>query len=549
VDAMTSADSPVRACSRCVFFRPVRPLSQQLGAAVSSTDADVSQALGKMTEDEQKLREAEADYKRHQATTGSDHWPVRPVMSRYCGLLEDQDVYLIAEVKNAAHDCKNFSDVRPAPRRCEECRHQRLPEGVADDRRREEIYVDQMARDVSAGVAKDTSGGLLDAYRKGIASRQALEITNIYQTRGELFNAPKYLPHCARFSTEGGYVCCLTRNPHQTCPAWEPKEAPAMPHTELPLIAPPIALPVVGATDSGMLPTQQAHGPASTIAWLLDIELPSEIRALVERDLATWPELSALTALLSANGLTTPDVEDLLREQQQPAMILALRSRSDEASLAVVRLYDAANPPLAPGSPPLTAEVARAYLSLLSFVDALMEGRVWTPQQPELEQAFTSQLVAGYGTLTLEQQAWLATLPVEWARTRVLWAQASPPAREKLTGHLVDSLGATVQATPLLAEPAPSATPVLQSQPAAVAPESADVDPWASIDETSTTDEIMAAIIAEQKQREAQMLRADPQQAFQVKLQNQVANATMMSNMLNLRHTTAMSMINNIRYS
>lgn len=544
---MTDTEALEPTCSRCRFFRPVQPLSQQLGAAISSTDADVAQALSKMTEDEQKQREAEAEYKRNQASTGNDHWPVRPVMSRYCGLLEAKGIYLIAEIKNAAHDCPDFSPDRPAPRRCAECRHQQLPEGAANDRRREEIYVDQIARDISAGVAKDTGGGLLDAYRKGIASRQAFEITNIYQTRGELFSAPEYLPYCARFSTEGRYVCCLTTNPHHNCPAWEPKETPAMPRTELPLIAPPSPLPIVGGPGSALQPTPQLSGASNTLAWLLDIELPNEIHTLVERDLTDWPEVSALTALLAANGTTTTAVRDLLREQQQPAMISALRGRSDQASTALVELYDAANPPLAPGSPPLTAEVARAYLSLLSFVDALMEGRDWTPQPPDLEQAFTAQLVAGYGMLTLEQQAWLATLPIEWARTRVLWAQASPPAREQLTRHLVDNLGATVQATPLLAEPAPNTKQARPSQPTAVAHEPAEQDPWASIDETSTTDEIMAAIIADQEQQEARLLRTDPQQALQVKLQNQVANATMMSNMLNLRHTTAMAMINNIK--
>jgi hypothetical protein len=107
----------------------------------------------------------------------------------------------------------------------------------------------------------------------------------------------------------------------------------------------------------------------------------------------------------------------------------------------------------------------------------------------------------------------------------------------------VDSLGETVQATPLLAGPAASAAPPIgQVQPPAVASEPVvDLDPWASIDENGTANEILAAIIAEQKQQEAQLMRTDPELAFQANLQNQVANATMMSNMLNLRHTSAMA--------
>ena len=69
--------------------------TQLLGAAVPGSDADVAQALVKITEDEQKQRLAEAEFKRHQASTNNEHWPVRSV-SAYGGTHEGEDVYLIA---------------------------------------------------------------------------------------------------------------------------------------------------------------------------------------------------------------------------------------------------------------------------------------------------------------------------------------------------------------------------------------------------------------------------------------------------------------------
>ena len=89
--------------------------TQLLGAAVPGSDADVAQALVKITEDEQKQRLAEAEFKRHQASTNNEHWPVRSV-SAYGGTHEGEDVYLIAEVKSAAHDCHDFRAATRRPR-------------------------------------------------------------------------------------------------------------------------------------------------------------------------------------------------------------------------------------------------------------------------------------------------------------------------------------------------------------------------------------------------------------------------------------------------
>src|SRR5689334_12095291 len=80
--------SPMGVCSQCQHFRRVKPASQLLAKIFPTTDADISHALNKIVEDEDKQRDEESQYKRTQATAGKSAWACRPVMSDYCGLNE-----------------------------------------------------------------------------------------------------------------------------------------------------------------------------------------------------------------------------------------------------------------------------------------------------------------------------------------------------------------------------------------------------------------------------------------------------------------------------
>src|SRR5712692_7392553 len=108
-------------CSQCKHFRRVRPISQILANAIGTSEGAVANALAKIVDDEQKLRDSEAEYKRTKASTEHMSWATRPVMSAFCGQREDEELYLIAEVKNAGLKCEDFRPGRPQPRACTDC--------------------------------------------------------------------------------------------------------------------------------------------------------------------------------------------------------------------------------------------------------------------------------------------------------------------------------------------------------------------------------------------------------------------------------------------
>lgn len=291
----------------------------------------------------------------------------------------------------------------------------------------------------------------------------------------------------------------------------------------------------------------------TTIAWLLGTPVPDDVWALVSADLSgSWESLpqdarEQWTGLVEAQEEARsrgPDAWEYLRELQQPAFVGSLRAAHDEASTRLLEVYDRANPPLAPGDPPLTQEVVDSYLGILSFVDALVEGRAWAPLGHDLRVEFTQQMAAQYPSLDRTQQQWLATLPLEWAQTRFLWQAGGENDRLVFRDRLVQAYGATAQATPVLSRPAPSLTmPVIG---AAAAP--AGAAPAAGSPESSDgIGSLVGELLADQRAEEERLAEEDPELALQVKLQNQVSNATMMSNMLNMRHQASMSIINNIR--
>src|SRR4051794_20289680 len=96
-------------CIECRYFRTVRPPSQLFLAALGAVEGKVADALSKIVEDEQKVRVAEAEYKRAEATAERDLWMTRPLMSDFCGLKEPEGVYAIAEVKNRGGGCADFA--------------------------------------------------------------------------------------------------------------------------------------------------------------------------------------------------------------------------------------------------------------------------------------------------------------------------------------------------------------------------------------------------------------------------------------------------------
>lgn len=211
-------------CSKCIHFRRARPASQLLQAAFKddTTAAEVTGALSKITDNEQKLREAEADFKGKEGSADRDLWPARPQMSDYCGLDEADEIYRIAEVKNRGLGCGDFRSGRPERRACADCRHRVPADGQRRDLAMEAIYTGLVNDAVAVQASPQAPQGLLGAYRSGEGSRKALELSSAYGANGHLLNEPDYLDHCAVLSAADEYAICVLQNTHSTCPAWTP---------------------------------------------------------------------------------------------------------------------------------------------------------------------------------------------------------------------------------------------------------------------------------------------------------------------------------------
>src|SRR5262245_39478360 len=71
-----------------------------------------------------------------------------------------------------------------------------------------------------------------------------------------------------------------------------------------------------------------------------------------------------------------PDKRLVIREQNQEAWVNGMRATPGPLAAALVAIYDAANAPIASGSPPLTAEAPDAFLEIWVFETAVVEGAV-----------------------------------------------------------------------------------------------------------------------------------------------------------------------------
>jgi hypothetical protein len=219
-----------------MHFRRARLASQILASLfdTNTEGAEIAQALGKISEEEHKLREAEAETKSREGIAGRDLWAARPMTSDFCGLEESQEIYRIAEVKNRGLGCKQHAPGKPKRQACADCVHRVPAEGRRQDMRMEAVYADMMKTAIAAQGSTDTSKDLLQGYRSSETSKKALEISAAYESKGRLVTKPKYLDHCGVFSSPDEFVVCVLQNPHHSCPAWTHAQAAQDPASTTP---------------------------------------------------------------------------------------------------------------------------------------------------------------------------------------------------------------------------------------------------------------------------------------------------------------------------
>jgi hypothetical protein len=346
-------------CRKCMHLRKLIPASQLLAKAMGTADADISKALVKIQEDESEQRGSEAQTRARRDQLGEEAWGFKPMMSDYCGLHEEDDNFLIAEIKNLGGRCTDFAAGATQQRPCLTCAHRNVAGGASKDREREQSYNEMAMGNVSAGMATSTPDNLLSKHREGTASRRAFELSAVYASKGELLEVPAYLDRCAHYSTDDAYVVCVLRNPHGMCAGWAATAgAVAAPRPQAPAPAPaPQAAPPPPAPRAPMVRAALEKKPApadpayheATIELcrrLADREMSDDelatIHAAVDGDYAAYQagDEDAMACLDEIFELTTTAEDDWFTARMTPRLP-AFRAYPWATAGFAVGLYDA----------------------------------------------------------------------------------------------------------------------------------------------------------------------------------------------------------------
>ena len=560
-------------CIECKHFRRVRPMSQLFAAQLDSNAGPISEALSKIVEDEEKRQDTEAQDKTNAMKQTTKTWSSRPMMSNYCGISEKDEIYFIWEVKNAGEQCQDFDPVTDPLRRCVECRHRRPSRGKAEDRIIERTTADMSARNASLEASTSVPDSLLTTHREGVSKRIGFELTGAYNSAGHLAMEPRYFDHCGHFSTLDDYVVCLMRNPHHTCAAWQPiastETEPADPTSATPAAgalnertlmsnstsqstaepaAPPMASSSAAPTDSEPADLPAAAPKAATAVataelaraylgfwqWIFDVPLPEDVtRAVIAAMLEDFGQARS-TAIAQINerisiyrriSALDPANRAYQREQYQGVLVAMLRADSSPIAQRLLAVYDAANPALAAGPPPLTPEIADCYLDLQVFMRAAVAGVSPQPPEPQMRAAWRQKMTVEYDRKSPELRAWIADTPRILAGLRARWDTFTDAERSSHIQQWTVQLG-------------------VSRRPAAAAPR--EQQRWSEA-APNTVDGLLAQILRNQDEEARRVEETSPELAAQVRLNNAAANAQMLSNIMKARHDTAMAIIGNMR--
>src|SRR5215831_8297498 len=111
--------------------------------------------------------------------------------------------------------------------------------------------------------------------------------------------------------------------------------------------------------------------------FMLQASLPEPTKQLLaatvdqagEGQFASW--LATYDAVMAAGD---EDQRLIIREQTQEQWVNSMRMVPHPLMQSLVAIYDAANAPIAPGMPPLTAEAADAVIDIYAFESSVVNG-------------------------------------------------------------------------------------------------------------------------------------------------------------------------------
>jgi hypothetical protein len=210
------------------------------------------------------------------------------------------------------------------------------------------------------------------------------------------------------------------------------------------------------------------------VEWLLDVPLTQQQKQLVATSFVeAWEKQDAEeiqgyvdTLDLEAQVSALPKEDRLLvREQVQPQVLELLRNQpNDEGARWLLGIYEAGHQPLAEGNPPLTRQMADAYVELMCFMLSEVIGEP-LPASPELRDALAASLKASYPQLTAEEQAEYAQMPLLWAAYQAAWPELPEEEKETQRRQWAETLRPQVEQARAAAQAEPKPEPEPAAEP------------------------------------------------------------------------------------
>jgi hypothetical protein len=166
--------------------------------------------------------------------------------------------------------------------------------------------------------------------------------------------------------------------------------------------------------------------------FMLQARLPESTKQLLAATVDQFGESMFAPWLATYDAVAAAGDEDkrlIIREQTQEQWVNSMRMIAHPLPQALAGIYDAANAPIAPGMPPLTAEAADAVLDMYAFQSSIVKGsEVSVP--PAQRHNWQRQLAACYPMLDPGNQQWIATAPLSAPMMRAGWKELTPSQKQ-----------------------------------------------------------------------------------------------------------------------
>jgi hypothetical protein len=220
-----------------------------------------------------------------------ERWPFKPQVEPYCGLKEDENIYLAHDIKNDSDECDDHDPVSGPPQNlCTTCVHRVPASGPARDHRNLMDAISPATNwylnwDLDRGGGGSRSGQItndlqgLNEVSKGLQVEEMLMAAN---GGGTMPQPPQYYDYCRKYSSGNKYVLCRMQNFYNRCRGWSGQWSEnSFSGTETDLSSSATPSPVVppsGASTSGGGTNTQSNSGASDFFRTLARRLSQELK-------------------------------------------------------------------------------------------------------------------------------------------------------------------------------------------------------------------------------------------------------------------------------